>query len=51
MLYRQTFELARELDDVNLAAFLAGRMSRTLSESGQQRDALQLAEAAEHGDQ
>lgn len=46
MLYRQTFDLARELDDVNLAAFLAGRMSRTLSESGQQRDALEFAEAA-----
>lgn len=46
LLYRQSFELARELDDVNLAAFLAGRMSRTLSESGQHRDALKFADAA-----
>ena len=47
LLYRQSFELARELDDVNLAAFLAGRMSRTLSESGQHQDALEWAELAD----
>ena len=46
LLYRQSFDLARELDDVNLAAFLAGRMSRTLSESGQHQGALELAETA-----
>lgn len=46
LLYKQSFELARELDDVNLAAFLAGRMSRTLSESGQHQHALELAEMA-----
>ncbi len=48
LLYRQSFELARDLGDVNLAAFTVGRMSRTLSESGRHRDALRFAEAARH---
>lgn len=44
--YRQCSELARGLDDVDLRAFLAGRMSRTLSECGRHADALVFADAA-----
>ena len=45
--YRECSRLARGLDDVNLRAFLAGRMSRTLSECGHHADALAFADAAE----
>ena len=45
--YRECSGLARGLDDVNLRAFLAGRMSRTLSECGHHADALAFADAAE----
>ena len=45
--YRECSRLARGLDDVNLRAFLAGRMSRTLSECGHHANALDFADAAE----
>lgn len=45
--YRECSGLARGLEDVNLRAFLAGRMSRTLSECGRHDDALAFADAAE----
>src|ERR1039457_5112545 len=45
--YRECSGLARGLDDVNLRAFLAGRMSRTLSECGHHANALDFADAAE----
>jgi transcriptional regulator with XRE-family HTH domain len=45
--YRECSGLARGLEDVNLRAFLAGRMSRTLSECGRHADALAFADAAE----
>jgi hypothetical protein len=45
--YRECSGLASGLEDVNLRAFLAGRMSRTLSECGRHADALAFADAAE----
>ena len=48
LLYRQCFDLARDLQDADLAAFLAGRLSRTLSEAGRHHDALDFARAAAH---
>jgi tetratricopeptide (TPR) repeat protein len=45
-LYRQAVDIARALDDVDLQAFLVGRMSRTLSECGQHTEALAFARAA-----
>ncbi|WP_322770619.1 hypothetical protein, partial [Frankia sp. Cr1] len=45
-LYRHTFDVARDLDDVTLQAFLLGRMSRTLSECGHHTQAVVFADAA-----
>jgi tetratricopeptide (TPR) repeat protein len=44
--YRECSGLAQELEDTDLRAFLAGRMSRTLSECGRHADALAFADAA-----
>ncbi len=46
-LYRHTFDVARDLDDVTLQAFLLGRMSRTLSECGHHTQAVVFADAAQ----
>lgn len=45
--YRRTLDIAEELDDVDLQAFVIGRMSRTLSECGQHPLALVFADRAQ----
>lgn len=47
-LYRRTADIADDLDDLDLRAFLVGRMSRTLSECGRHTEALTFADAAHH---
>jgi hypothetical protein len=46
-LTHRAFTIAGQLGDLDLQAFLLGRMSRTLSESGAHADALVFAEAAQ----
>ena len=51
VLYRQAAEAAREVSDVSRQAYLVGRMSSTLYNSGQRDQlplAMSLAQAAEH---
>ena len=45
-LYKELFELAERLGDIDLRAFIAGRQSRTLSEFGQHLEALTFADLA-----
>jgi tetratricopeptide (TPR) repeat protein len=45
--YRQTLDLGEQLDDVDLQAFVVGRMSRTLSECGRHDEARTFADMAE----
>lgn len=46
VVYRRTLDIADELSDVDLQAFLTGRMSRTLSECERHTEALVFAELA-----
>jgi tetratricopeptide (TPR) repeat protein len=46
IVYRRTLDVADELHDVDLQAFLTGRMSRTLSECDRHTEALVFAELA-----
>jgi hypothetical protein len=46
-LTHRAFTVASQLGDLDLQAFLLGRMSRTLSENGHHADALVFAEAAQ----
>lgn len=45
-IYRRTLDVADELQDIDLQAFLVGRMSRTLSECERHTEALVFAELA-----
>jgi transcriptional regulator with XRE-family HTH domain len=47
LVYRNTLDLADELEDGDLRAFVVGRMSRTLSECARHEEALTLANHAE----
>jgi tetratricopeptide (TPR) repeat protein len=50
VVYRNTLDISDELEDVDLRAFVVGRMSRTLSECERHDEALALADHAErHG--
>jgi tetratricopeptide (TPR) repeat protein len=46
LVYRRTLDVADELQDVDLQAFLVGRMSRTLSECERDHEALVFADLA-----
>ena len=47
LVYRNALDIADELEDVDLRAFVVGRMSRTLSECQRHDEALALADLAE----